>query len=541
VGFATGALSRLRRELCGDALLGVQFIDLFGAHCFGESLNDVMHSLQSKLTESRFLWILFFSFLGLRLLMVVQVPITDSTESRYAEMARKMAETNDWITPQFDYGVPFWAKPPLHTWVSAFGLVLFGVNEFGARIFIYCTACALLWVLYRWAAEFKGKAYALLGSVVLLSSGIFFSTMGAVMTDLMMLFGVVLSMVSFWRVVMGVSSRCLNGYLFFIGLSVGLLAKGPIAVILTALPIVVWVMLQGQCLATWRRLPWGSGVFILLLLVAPWYLAAEIKTPGFLHYFFVGEHFERYMSKDWGGDLYGGGHGRAYGTIWLYWLRGSLPWSLFLLLPIFNFRELFKHGLRRVSPWQWYLILWSLAPLVFFTFAGNVIHTYVLTGLPAYSMIVAEVVSYGMQQCYRRRVVLLYEVFCVCALIVFISNYVTYVFFPDTSPRNTHKFLVEQVRVLSGGAPLSLVLFEDRAFSADFYTRGRCRQVDGVSELRAVLNDSRQRFISMKSGKFKKLPVDLQASLQKQGCFGAYELYVNVPTSLVHVESSFKL
>jgi len=174
-----------------------------------------MNESRLKFSESRFLWVLLFTLLGLRLLMVVQVPITDSTESRYAEMARKMAETNDWITPQFDYGVPFWAKPPLHTWLSALGIVIFGANEFGARIFIYCTACALVWVLYRWAAENRGKDYALLGVVALLSSGIFFSTMAAVMTDLVMLFGVVLSMVSFWRAVEGVNPRRLDGYLFF--------------------------------------------------------------------------------------------------------------------------------------------------------------------------------------------------------------------------------------------------------------------------------------------------------------------------------------
>ncbi|HBR94728.1 MAG TPA: dolichyl-phosphate-mannose--protein mannosyltransferase, partial [Opitutae bacterium] len=55
----------------------------------------------------------------LRVLMIFEIPFTDTTEARYAEIARKMVETGDWITPQFDYGVPFWGKPPLHTWVSA--------------------------------------------------------------------------------------------------------------------------------------------------------------------------------------------------------------------------------------------------------------------------------------------------------------------------------------------------------------------------------------------------------------------------------------
>ncbi len=62
------------------------------------------------------------------------IPLNDVSEARYAEIARKMLETGNWVTPQHDYGVPFWAKPPLSTWLSAFSMKLFGVNEFAARL-----------------------------------------------------------------------------------------------------------------------------------------------------------------------------------------------------------------------------------------------------------------------------------------------------------------------------------------------------------------------------------------------------------------------
>ena len=61
-------------------------------------------------------------------------PLTDPTEARYAEIARKMLETGQWVMPQFDYGVPFWGKPPLSTWLSAASMGAFGVNEFAARL-----------------------------------------------------------------------------------------------------------------------------------------------------------------------------------------------------------------------------------------------------------------------------------------------------------------------------------------------------------------------------------------------------------------------
>ena len=57
----------------------------------------------------------------------------DKTEARYGEIARLMAETGEWVVLQIDYGVPFWAKPPLSTWASALSIRLFGTH-------IFCTA-----------------------------------------------------------------------------------------------------------------------------------------------------------------------------------------------------------------------------------------------------------------------------------------------------------------------------------------------------------------------------------------------------------------
>ena len=70
----------------------------------------------------------------------------DKTEARYAEIARIMLETNNWITPQIDYGSPFWAKPPLSTWLSAMSMKAFGVNEFAVRLpsLLLCIGIVLL-------------------------------------------------------------------------------------------------------------------------------------------------------------------------------------------------------------------------------------------------------------------------------------------------------------------------------------------------------------------------------------------------------------
>ena len=89
--------------------------------------------------------------------MMVFFPHTDTSESRYAEISRKMVETGDWITPQFDYGIPFWAKPPLSMWMSALGIELFGVNEFGSRIFIFLAAMGILALVARAVRRENGR------------------------------------------------------------------------------------------------------------------------------------------------------------------------------------------------------------------------------------------------------------------------------------------------------------------------------------------------------------------------------------------------
>ena len=69
-----------------------------------------------------------------RLLSLAWYPLMDMTEARYADIARRMAQSGDWITLWLDDMRPFWGKPALSFWSTAIGLKLFGVNAWGARL-----------------------------------------------------------------------------------------------------------------------------------------------------------------------------------------------------------------------------------------------------------------------------------------------------------------------------------------------------------------------------------------------------------------------
>ena len=313
-------------------------------------------------------------------------PLQDTSEARYGEMVRLMVETNDWITPYFDYDVPFWGKPPLFIWMAALSMKLFGVNEFAARFPGLLCGLGVLWLCWRLTVFQLNRRQALLCILILTSTAMFLVLSGTILADPVMMFSTTLTLTSFWigwhSTRAGESRRW--QYLFFTGCGIALLAKGPVSIVIPALPIFFWCLPKGRLITLFKTFPWITGTLLMLIIAVPWYLAAEMKTPGFLEYFIIGEHFSRYTESGWEGDQYGSAHTRPVGTIWLYWIAAGLPWS-----PVIVFIVL-KTGWQRFRGMKYdmtsreaYLWLWLIMPLVFFTFSKNMIWTYALPLAPA--------------------------------------------------------------------------------------------------------------------------------------------------------------
>lgn len=319
-----------------------------------------------------------------RLLSLGIYPLMDTTEARYGEMARKMVETGYWLQPQFEYGVPFWGKPPLSFWGSAATMLLCGINEFGARLAPYLATCGIGLCFLLWPFSQSRKEQSVAAIIVLFISAMGFVSAGAVMTDAFLAFGTTLTMVSFYRAMTDEAPRRIWGYLFFIGLVIGLLSKGPLALVVCGLPVFFWVLWQKQWVQLWKLIPWISGTLLMLLLTVPWYIAAEQATPGFLRYFIIGEHIERFLVKGWEGDLYGAGHSRAIGTIWLYALEMFLPWVL--LLPFIMRRKVQAFPKAETA----FLWCWALSTPLFFTMARNILPAYILPAVPAFCILLVR-------------------------------------------------------------------------------------------------------------------------------------------------------
>lgn len=355
------------------------------------------------------------SLLGLVLLsrlgLSALVPFMDTTEPRYAEIARLMAVSGDWITPWFREGVPFWGKPPLSFWAQALSFRWLGISEFAGRLPSWLANLAIVILVMRTRAAFLPDSGSALFSHETVWAALIYSTMllgflsaGTVMTDSFLALGTTLALGSVLIRLQGGNATW--GWLLFVGLAIGLLAKGPLTLVLTGVPIAAWVIVHQQWRALRQNFPWIRGTGLMLALTVPWYVLAEIKTPGFLDYFIVGEHFKRFLISDWNGDLYGNAHEFPRGTIWIHLILASFPWGLIGAVACIR---RYHRGSRLLHHWQGtqkgitgLVLMSALTPAVFFSLSGNILWTYVLPGLPFLGIILSALIPLNRISDHRR-------------------------------------------------------------------------------------------------------------------------------------------
>ncbi len=295
----------------------------------------------------------------------------ESSEARYAEVAREMAATGDFLSPQVDYVYHF-TKPPLAYWITALGYALFGETPFGARFFLAVTA---LWVLVLAAGlgrflEPERPAWVPAG---ILAGSLLFFAMGKVLTTDMFLTLWVTAGFFLWllRKEGRLSPRSFS-LLFAATAAAAFLTKGPIAFLFWALGMVPASLAEDR----------GKGLrpfadpllwLVFLLLALPWFLAVGMKHPGLLGFLATREATEAAYSAK-----------RFHPGPWYYYLpvllAGFFPW--WALLP---------PSLRR--PWSGSKVLllsWAFLPPLLWSFFPAKLPTYVLPALPAWALLAAE-------------------------------------------------------------------------------------------------------------------------------------------------------
>ncbi|VGO08150.1 Polymyxin resistance protein ArnT, undecaprenyl phosphate-alpha-L-Ara4N transferase; Melittin resistance protein PqaB [plant metagenome] len=458
-------------------------------------------------------WLLLLAALvGARLLLMIWLPLADTSEPRYAEIARIMAVTGDWITPWFEPGTPFWGKPPLAFWASAASFKLLGMTAFAARLPALLATLATLGLVHALGRHLFDRQVARRAVLVLASCILVYVSAGAVLTDAYLALAVTLSLTSF--VLAPVHPSALWRYGGFVGLAIGLLAKGPLAVVLVFAVLLPWTLWHGTLGRHVRAIPWLPGLMLTAVLALPWYVMAEMKTPGFLNYFIIGEHFSRFLDAGWQGDRYGTAHDQPHGRIWLEWLFATLPWSpvaIWLACRGKAWRHTARLG-RRGDSRLTLLALWALFTPAFFTFSGNILWTYVLPALPAFALWVAWGLS-SRKETRRERPVAntairpSREPVVLRALPLFMAAValaLTAISAAKPDLLKSEGTLV-QAYARSAASAQPLVYVDSRPFSARFYSHGQAR-LAGLADVPALLARST-------AGLFIAVPKDRQTDL----------------------------
>ena len=454
---------------------------------------------------------MLLALLAVRILAMFLIPLNDTTEARYAEIARKMLETGNWITPLHDYNVAFWAKPPMSTWFSAASMGVFGVNEFAARLPSLVLLVGVLVLIFYLARTRFSREVALVAVLVLASSIVFLLSAGTAMTDPALLFCVTLSQCAFWYAVP--LRRRVWGYIFFAGLGLGLLAKGPLAIVLVGMPIFFWVLVRKQWHALWSKLPWLTGSLLTFAIAAPWYWLAEAQTPGFFNYFIMGEHVARFLDPGWKGDLYGFAHSISRGMIWIYTLAALFPWSLLFIWRLFrNGRQTIRKSSDN-DGWLLYIVLWSLMTIAFFTLSRNIIWVYVLPMTPGFALLFATL--WGQDDAKSILPTCLAVFNSLLALVVCAA----FLLRPDVVGHNQKK-LIEAWKLDTPTADSELIYWNSgRAFSAEFYSEGRARASTDQARVLKLLQNTSRDYIAVKVESINELPADIRENFTEIGRF----------------------
>lgn len=404
--------------------------------------------------------------------------LSDPTEARYAEIGRAMAASGDYITPMLS-GAPFWAKPPLSFWATAASINVFGANEFGAKLPHFLFIIASVALVYFFARRWRGPDQAAAAAAVLATMPLVAYWAGGVMTDPALVFSMTLAMVGFYNAINGAPKYW--GYLFFAGLALGLLAKGPLILVFVGATIFLFVLAKNKWRDLWKNVPIFSGALLMLAVAAPWYILAERATPGFLEYFFIGEHFQRYVVPNWAGDKYGVGHGGFIGKIWLFYLLCVLPWSAYLAVKAFS--KKFRASLKEIGFFRdeflFYALLFAAIPLVFFTFSKNILITYAIAPLVPTALLLAAVLPRDARK---------FKWFAALAMAPLAAMTAADIFAPRmiTAVKPTEKFLVREYLARQPGGECGLYYYNASVpYSAEFYSRGAAERIDAGSAIPA--------------------------------------------------------
>jgi len=313
-------------------------------------------------------------------------------EPRYAWIARDMADSGDWVTPRL-YGHAWFEKPVLYYWVAALSFKRFGANEAAARFPSAFSALlatlAMAWLAYRLYGRETARWLMLLLPTTVGMIG--FSHAAA--TDMPFSAMLTIAMV-FAASIVGLTRNenspvlsrtpwlALLIFGFFLGLAV--LAKGPVAIILSGGAVLLWAVFTRRWRDAFRCLhPFAIVSFCLTAL--PWYILCSRRNPEFFRVFIIEHNFKRFLTPEF----------QHIQPFWFYLpiiLVALFPWTVFLVAATRKSVKDVRTARAFHAPILFF-ISWALFTILFFSTSQSKLPGYILPALPPLAIFLADQVA----------------------------------------------------------------------------------------------------------------------------------------------------
>ena len=305
--------------------------------------------------------------------------LVNPDEGRYAEIPREMVASGDWVTPRLN-DIKYFEKPALQYWATATAFTLFGEHHWTARLWSALTGFLGVLMVFITGRRLFGAEAGWCAALVLGSSALYVF-IGHVNTLDMGLSVLVSAAVCAFLLAQddGTDAAGRRRWMLaaWAALALAVMSKGLIGLVLPAAALVLYILLQRD----WRlagRLHLAAGGALFLAIAAPWFVTVSLANPEFARFFFVHEHFERFLTK---------AHGRYQAPYYFIpvLLAGMLPWTVTLIDAVARAWKLEPE--RRFRP-QRFLLLWSAVVFVFFSASSSKLVSYILPMFPALALLI---------------------------------------------------------------------------------------------------------------------------------------------------------
>src|SRR5512146_1465134 len=245
-------------------------------------------------------------------------------EGRYAEIAREMLLTHDYVTPR-DNWVRYFEKPPLVYWAEALSIRVLGPSEFAVRLPAALSSVAEVAVTAALAEAMFGAAVGLAAAMVLALSPLVFGFARFATLDPTLALLVTAALGAFWAAARAPAFEGAAGRRWFLAAAAlaaaGTLAKGPVALVLTGAVGPAWLLAERRG-REMVRMPWLGAAAVYTAIAAPWFVLAGWRNPEFARFFFIHEHVDRYLEN--------AEHGWGPYFFVVVTIAGMWPWICFV-------------------------------------------------------------------------------------------------------------------------------------------------------------------------------------------------------------------